>query len=73
MQVGKIFGAFLIAVGICLLTLQIAWTVSGRTAMPDRRMKTEREYKSGPYAGIFGVALIVGGIGFVFTAGRKDK
>jgi uncharacterized membrane protein len=72
MRLGKIFGNLLITIGILLVSLQIAWTVSGRSATQQARKKGEPEYKINPYAGIFGVALIVGGIGFVFTTGRRN-
>ena len=69
----KIFGACLITVGIALLALQITWIVSGQVRPQPTGKKGARDYKRTPYPGIVGVALIAGGIGFVFMAPRKDE
>ena len=69
----KIFGACLITLGIALLALQITWTVSGQVRPQPTGKKAAHAYKRSPYAGIVGVALIAGGIGFVFMARHQDE
>lgn len=73
MRFSKIGGICLIIVGIALLVLQVMWIGYLRLPAQVAPRKVEREFKSSPYAGIFGVALIVGGVGFVFAARRKDE
>jgi hypothetical protein len=73
MRFTKIFGACLITLGIALLVLQVTWMFSGPAKPPAAERKAAHDYKRTPYAGIAGVALIVGGIGFVFTARRPDE
>jgi hypothetical protein len=72
MRLSKIFGACLISLGIALLTLQITWMVSGQAGPQPAGEKAAHDYKRSPYPGIAGVALIVGGIGFLFTARRQN-
>jgi hypothetical protein len=69
----KIFGACLITVGIALLALQITWMVSGQGRPQSTGKNAAHDYMRTPYAGIVGVALIVGGIGFVFMARHQDE
>jgi hypothetical protein len=73
MRFTKIFGVCLIAVGIALLALQITWMVSAQGRPQPIGRKAAHDYKRSPYAGIVGVALIAGGIGFVFMARREDE
>ena len=73
MRFTKIFGVCLIAVGIALLALQITWMASGQGRPQSIGKKYAHDYKRSPYAGIVGVALIAGGIGFVFMARREDE
>ena len=73
MRFTKTFGACLITLGIALLALQITWMASGRVRPQPTGKKAAHDYKRSPYAGIVGVALIAGGIGFVFMARREDE
>jgi hypothetical protein len=73
MRFTKIFGACLITVGIALLALQITWIVSGQGRQQSTGKEAAHDYMRSPYPGIVGVALIVGGIGFVFMARRQDE
>jgi len=73
MRFTKIFGACLIMLGIGLLTLQIAWLVSPQAGTERSRNKAVHDSRRSPYPGIAGVALVVGGIGFLFTARRRDE
>ena len=73
MRFTKIFGVCLITLGIALLALQIAWMASGQGRPQPTGKKAAHDYKRSPYAGIVGVALIAGGIGFVFMARREDE
>jgi hypothetical protein len=73
MRLAKIFGACLITLGIGLLVLQITWMVSGQGRQQSTGKETAHDYKRTPYPGIVGVALIVGGIGFVFMARHQDE
>jgi len=73
MRFTKIFGVCLITLGFALLALQITWMVSGRTGPQPTGKKAAHDYKRTPYPGIVGVALIAGGIGFVFMARREEE
>lgn len=73
MRLAKIFGTCLITLGIALLALQITWMVSGQVRPQPAGKRPAHGYQRGPYPGIVGVALILGGIGFVFTARRQDE
>jgi len=73
MHFTKLFGACLITLGIALLALQITWLVSGQVRLQPANKQAAPEYKRSPYPGIAGIALIVGGIGFVFMARRRDE
>ena len=73
MRLANTFGACLITLGIALLALQITWIVSGQGRPQPTGKKVAHDYKRTPYAGIVGVALIAGGIGFVFVARRQDE
>jgi hypothetical protein len=73
MRLAKTFGACLITLGIALLALQIALMVSGQGRPQPTGKKATHAYKRTPYPGIVGVALIAGGIGFVFVARRQDE
>lgn len=68
MRFTKIFGVCLITLGIALLALQITWMASGQARPQPGDKKAAHDYKGSPYPGIAGVALIVGGMGFLFTA-----
>ena len=71
MRFTKIFGVCLITLGIALLALQITWMGSGQVRPQPAGKKAAHDYKRSPYPGIVGVALIVGGTGFLFTARRR--
>ena len=73
MQGGKIVGICLISAGIALLILQVVQSAALREPAQQGHRKIERDLRGGPYAGIFGVALIVGGVGFVFTSRRREE
>jgi hypothetical protein len=72
MSLAKVLGACLITLGIALLALQIAWVISGQMKTLPAGKKAAHDYKHTPYPGIAGVALVVGGIGFMFMARRGD-
>ena len=69
MHFGKIAGICLISVGIALLAVQARRSMSMQA--DHARQKVERELKNSPYAGIFGMAFVVGGAGFVFAARKR--
>lgn len=72
MRFAKIFGVSLITLGIALLTLQVTWMASGQIRPQPVDKKAAHDYTRSPYPGIVGVALIAGGIGFLFTVRRED-
>ena len=72
MRFTKIFGVCLITLGIALLTLQITWMTPGQVRQQPADKKAAHDYKHSPYPGIVGVALIVGGMGFLFTERRQN-
>jgi hypothetical protein len=72
-QFGKIAGICLIIVGFALLGLQAEWSMSVPAPPVHGGARVEREWKSSPYPGIFGMALVVGGAGFVFAARRRKE
>ena len=73
MRFTRIFGGCLIALGIALVALQAAWMISAQGKPRAADKKAAQDYKRTAYAGIAGVALIAGGIGFVFTARRPEE
>jgi len=73
MRFTKIFGVCLITLGFALLALQITWMASGQIRPQPAGKQAAHDYTRSPYPGIVGVALIAGGIGFMFTARRQDQ
>ena len=70
MHFGKIAGICLISMGIALLAMQVRRSMSAQASRA--RQRVEQELTNSPYAGIFGMALVVGGVGFVFAARKRD-
>ena len=74
MQFGRVFGLFLISLGIILLILQAALFLwSRRTNTARSSVKIEQRSNANPLSGIVGAACIVGGIGFHSMARRGDE